>query len=640
MRPLVRLVAGCFLFGLLTSQARAGAQGSLPALSPPLPAQAVVGSTPARLAAYNQLTPDQRAAANAIVLPYLQQAVAQALAQRQSSLAAQDLRVHAPNIDGLVLHDLSQVLGLQQTIAVIGASSTSIVALYPGSSAAFPPNPASGQVTGSDLDHDGLPDAFENQLADAFTPVYFVSGGETDNFATFLDSVPETVAQRQGQNPLSYFRVKPLGFATGTDGVEYGFVKINYLTLWDHDSGLVISGSCDALIGLAGGVLGIDLLNLIGALTGHDLDDEHSAALVVAPSLNGAFNLDPSQYLAVSYYTAAHEGTFFDKSAFYNPTPPVPANNHLGLFLSLSKHSTYVGNPDGFPLMPADIIALYYATITDLFAAGIICELWYDYLLFVGDSVFFDCVVEHFADQGGVFASPRINVGEPVAGSTLNGSGFILDPDHVLPKLTEPLWSVASPPIIVTVSPASAFLTAGQSQQLQAAVLNAPNNSQAVAWSINPAVGSISAAGLYTAPSPVGSADAITVTACSTAASTRCGNAMVFLDAIADFAISVTAQSMATMSVNYSVSIAGVGGSPGTVSLSTAVSPAAPSIGVSLTSGTVTGSGTSQLTVSNSTTTPQQPYTITITATNGTYAHTATLTYTPTFTRGGGGVDD
>ena len=45
-------------------------------------------------------------------------------------------------------------------------------------------------------------------------------------------------------------------------------------------------------------------------------------------------------------------------------------------------------------------------------------------------------------DPGGVFASQRVNVGEPVIGSILNQSGFIMDTNYVYPILTETIWTV------------------------------------------------------------------------------------------------------------------------------------------------------------------------------------------------------
>jgi hypothetical protein len=455
------------------------------------------------------------------------------MAQRQASISGQDPMVHSSLVDQIMAHGLSHSLTLQNPLTFRNGSTTFAVPMYPSAGTALAANSATAQVTGDDLDHDGLPDDFENQLADEFTPVYFVSAGERDNFATFQNAVPEQVAQVFGPNPLSYFRVKPLGFVTNASGVEYGVIQINYLTLWDADNGLSVSDTCDSMMAVAGGILGLDLLNLVASLTGHPLDDEHSAALLVAPSINGSFNLDPSQYFAIAYYTAAHENTFFDHSTYVDPSVPVPANNHLLLALSLNKHSTYDGNPDLLPLFPDEIIALYYSTIDDLYAEGIIDDLQLAALEFIGDTVFFGCVVEHFTDQGGGFASPRINVGEPVAGSILNNAGFILDPGHALPKLTEAIWLVNTPPIIVTTTPAASFLDGGQSQQFQSSVLNDPNKNQGVTWSIDVQTGSITQAGLYTAPAVVSNAQTVTVTACSASAPTRCGSSMAFLNPIA-----------------------------------------------------------------------------------------------------------
>jgi hypothetical protein len=88
-------------------------------------------------------------------------------------------------------------------------------------------------------------------------------------------------------------------------------------------------------------------------------------------------------------------------------------------------------------------------------------------------------------------------------------------------------------PITVSISPTSATLTTGQSQQFTAAVSNAPGNNQGVTWSISSPVGSISASGVYTAPTPIASAQTITVRACSVVDPTRCASAPVALVPVA-----------------------------------------------------------------------------------------------------------
>src|SRR5690349_15780020 len=106
MKLLIKIVtSSCLLMGCILSAIPALGQTWAP-YSPPKPAQAVVGSTPQRQAAYNSLTDDQRRTINDKVRPYLQRAIVQALAQSQTNINNQDLKVHAPNIDGLMQHDL------------------------------------------------------------------------------------------------------------------------------------------------------------------------------------------------------------------------------------------------------------------------------------------------------------------------------------------------------------------------------------------------------------------------------------------------------------------------------------------------------------------------------------------------------
>lgn len=69
--------------------------------------------------------------------------------------------------------------------------------------------------------------------------------------------------------------------------------------------------------------------------------------------------------------------------------------------------------------------------------------------------------------------------------------------------------------IAVTVNPSSANLTDGQTQQFTATVFGTTTSD--VTWSLSPAVGTISATGLYTAPSPVPAKITVTVKATSVA---------------------------------------------------------------------------------------------------------------------------
>jgi hypothetical protein len=71
------------------------------------------------------------------------------------------------------------------------------------------------------------------------------------------------------------------------------------------------------------------------------------------------------------------------------------------------------------------------------------------------------------------------------------------------------------PTVTVSVSPAQTSLQALQSQQFSVALQGATDPT--VIWSVNPSVGTISASGVYTAPSAVSSPQTVTVTATSAA---------------------------------------------------------------------------------------------------------------------------
>jgi hypothetical protein len=82
-------------------------------------------------------------------------------------------------------------------------------------------------------------------------------------------------------------------------------------------------------------------------------------------------------------------------------------------------------------------------------------------------------------------------------------------------------------PASITVTPATATLTAspGGSQQFSARVANAPNG--AVRWSISPAVGAISPSGVYTPPQSINAPATVTVTATAFADRTQQSSAVV-----------------------------------------------------------------------------------------------------------------
>jgi hypothetical protein len=81
--------------------------------------------------------------------------------------------------------------------------------------------------------------------------------------------------------------------------------------------------------------------------------------------------------------------------------------------------------------------------------------------------------------------------------------------------------------ISVSVTPSSASLTAGQQAQFAATVTGSSNT--AVAWSLNPAIGALSATGLYTAPASITTNQSVTITATSGANTSRTASAAVML---------------------------------------------------------------------------------------------------------------
>ena len=71
------------------------------------------------------------------------------------------------------------------------------------------------------------------------------------------------------------------------------------------------------------------------------------------------------------------------------------------------------------------------------FAAGEIDETTYAALLYAAATVFYECVVERFTEQPGVYAGTRTNVGELT--KPINGCSWINDP-RIRAKLTPNLW--------------------------------------------------------------------------------------------------------------------------------------------------------------------------------------------------------
>jgi PKD repeat protein len=351
----------------------------------------------------------------------------------------------ASDTGALVAHTYQAAGSYTATITVTDdygdTASASVVIQVTG-----PPSPP--PPPGSDADADGLPDDFENQVADAFTPIYHVGNEQPGTgFALFGDYVPQTPVQVfPPVPPISHFRVQPLGFLTDPYGNQYGFLRIDYLTLWNRDDGLDVTWFCRLNLellaeayNLAG--IGITVGDILESVTGHMVDNERSAVLVAAPvSAPNVFNTNPWAYSAYSFFTTAHEGSIlFDQSRYYYPDQPVPAGWHIHLWLSRSKHGTYPFHPAGFPIFRPVWILLYFSGIEFLYGMGWIDEYTYLAFAYAGDVTFYSCIVERFDELGVSFAATRSNVGEP--SNPINGSHFIQDTQHGLrQKLEMPLW--------------------------------------------------------------------------------------------------------------------------------------------------------------------------------------------------------
>jgi hypothetical protein len=442
MRRINLKLAFTFLFLILASHGLLLA--AAPAASTPLaagkgtawtlPKGAVPGSTPERRAALARLTPEQRKQYQdrlaAAVGAALRAAHGQAFTIQKPAATAHAVR---PDLFGKAV----------QSFAPGASQRPGLLPLTAASKSPKRPPLAGFAYSGTDVDGDGLPDDFEGALGDAFTPAYHVSAGEQPGtgFALFGDFTPQTVIQNlPAVPPTSHFRVTPLGFANDSTGRQLGFLQIDYLSFWNRDDGLQIGDDCRFYAGVLGGLIGLGITDVLDGLQSHAIDDERSAVLVAAPTTAAfQYSSDPDVYQAYDYYTAAHEDTFFDHSAYLGPTQTVPAYNHLNLALSRAKHGTYTFNPDGFPLFPEWVIDTTYLTIDELYFDGYIDD--YDELIYLGmaDALYYSCVIEHFQDQGGAYADPRINVGE--LSHPLNASGFILDAE-VQSKLTPLLWQI------------------------------------------------------------------------------------------------------------------------------------------------------------------------------------------------------
>lgn len=191
--------------------------------------------------------------------------------------------------------------------------------------------------------------------------------------------------------------------------------------------------------------------------------------------------------------------TFSSRLAYGSANPAVATIDNLGRVTALSPGATFVevGFGPSVPVTVAPFIKLIPSAP----------------ILYGGQSVEFTAQVKLRSGQSVTWSIHPANMG--VLSSTgpdtarYTAPGAVTTPQQVTVTTTsvaDPAKSAAttitlSPPVGVSVSPANATLRASQTQQFTATLSNATYAS--VTWSLAPAVGTITAAGLYAAPAAI-----------------------------------------------------------------------------------------------------------------------------------------
>ncbi len=198
------------------------------------------------------------------------------------------------------------------------------------------------------------------------------------------------------------------------------------------------------------------------------------------------------------------------------------------------------------------------------------------------------------------------------------------------------------PPVSVTVTPGSAALYGGQTKQFAAAVGN--TNNTAVTWTVNPAgAGSISAAGLYTAPASVSTQQTVSVIAASQADPSKTGASTITLTPPVTVTVvssettlyggqtqpfSATVTNTANAGVTWSVSPSGAG------SITAAGVYTAPAVVPTQQTVTITAASVADPTKSGTLTVTLVPLAVSVAPLTVTLYSGQTQQFTPTITSG------
>jgi hypothetical protein len=193
--------------------------------------------------------------------------------------------------------------------------------------------------------------------------------------------------------------------------------------------------------------------------------------------------------------------------------------------------------------------------------------------------------------------------------------------------------------VAVTVAPSTATLKAAATQQFTATVTGASNT--AVTWSINPAVGTLSTSGLYTAPAAVAAQQTVTVRATSVADPSKSAAATVTLapvsvtlsPATATLSGAQTQQFTATVSNASSTSVTW-SISPSVGSISAAGVYTAPALVTTGQTVTVTATSVADPSKSAAATVTLAPVTVTVSPASVTLSAGQTQQFTATVSNG------
>ena len=142
----------------------------------------------------------------------------------------------------------------------------------------------------------------------------------------------------------------------------------------------------------------------------------------------------------------------------------------------------------------------------------------------------------------------RLSASSPYAKAATDGQDVGINADAIAAA-----HNPNGTPVQVSAAPGASAVLAGGSVQFSADVVGSANTS--VSWSMNPALGTLTAAGLYTAPATLASVQTVRITAASAADSSRSGSALVMVTPTNPTIAATITASPATVSPNGSLTV-------------------------------------------------------------------------------------